>query len=418
MEEQNPWWVNEVDEVYEEWKEKEIRWVPKIIEKISLKPFSLNFLVGPRQTGKTTAIKILINKLLEKVDPRAVFYFSCDEVVDFHELGEVLDNYLSMRRSFGIKSSFIFLDEINFVEEWYRAIKSRIDQRRFKNDVITVTGSSSVEILKEKERFPGRRGNGRDLTLLPLSFVAFFRIATKKEPFYENINNLEKTMKKNMIFDKKACEMLYLYTKSGGFPLPVVEILEKGRISEKSIKTYLEWIKNDWKKFKKNEKYMKEILELIITAGGSPVSWLWFVKNSNISSVHTVADYMEILQGMFVIKILEFMNLNGKVIHRKNKKIHFFDPFIYRVLARYVRKEVKTEHLLEGLVASHLSRKNEVFYWRNSREVDVLCRVNGKIFGFEVKSGLKSYSFPKGIRGRLLNKENLHRFLMSIDWED
>lgn len=76
-------------------------------------------------------IKILIYDLIKYRDPRPIFY-SCDEVADYRELGEIIDNYQSARKEWGIKSSIIFLDEITFVNEWYRAIKSRIDRRIFK----------------------------------------------------------------------------------------------------------------------------------------------------------------------------------------------------------------------------------------------------------------------------------------------
>jgi predicted AAA+ superfamily ATPase len=58
MKDQNPWWYGEVDKKFEEWKNKPLKWVPPILEEFNFKPFSLNFIVGPRQVGKTTALKI------------------------------------------------------------------------------------------------------------------------------------------------------------------------------------------------------------------------------------------------------------------------------------------------------------------------------------------------------------------------
>jgi predicted AAA+ superfamily ATPase len=39
------------------WLDGKIKWVPEIINEVSLEPFSLNFISGPRQVGKTTLIK-------------------------------------------------------------------------------------------------------------------------------------------------------------------------------------------------------------------------------------------------------------------------------------------------------------------------------------------------------------------------
>ena len=55
--------------------------VPGIINEISLKPFSLNFLYGLRQVGKTVAVKLLIKKLLDDGrEEKSVFYFRCDSI--------------------------------------------------------------------------------------------------------------------------------------------------------------------------------------------------------------------------------------------------------------------------------------------------------------------------------------------------
>jgi len=45
-------------------------------------------------------IKILIKKLLNMgVDPYAIFYFRCDELVDFKELLRVLRTYLNFKKT-------------------------------------------------------------------------------------------------------------------------------------------------------------------------------------------------------------------------------------------------------------------------------------------------------------------------------
>ena len=49
-------------------------------------------------------------------------------------------------------------------------MKSRIDRGSFRSDVLIVTGSASLELVAGMERFPGRRGHGRDIRMHPLSF--------------------------------------------------------------------------------------------------------------------------------------------------------------------------------------------------------------------------------------------------------
>ena len=79
---QNPWWRDkteiENDEDIKKWREGSRKWIPFVMNKISLKPFSLNFIFGPRQVGKTTLVKLLIKKLLDEgVEKEKIFYFRC-----------------------------------------------------------------------------------------------------------------------------------------------------------------------------------------------------------------------------------------------------------------------------------------------------------------------------------------------------
>ncbi|MEM2990553.1 MAG: ATP-binding protein, partial [Halobacteria archaeon] len=177
----NPWWKGkenfDEDEDYRKWVSRKIKWVPELTREIALEPFSLHFIVGARQVGKTTAIKLLIKDMLEleKVNPKSIFYFRCDEISDYKELKDLLSSYLELRDSWKIDKSYIFLDEVSFPKEWYRTVKSMIDDGMFKNDVLILTASTSIKIKKETEYFPGRRGKGRDFVVRPLSFREFIK---------------------------------------------------------------------------------------------------------------------------------------------------------------------------------------------------------------------------------------------------
>ena len=63
---QNPWWFGEPDRDWELFEKLTCRLRPKWLDELSLRPFSLNFVVGPRRVGKTLGIKLLIRELLKK----------------------------------------------------------------------------------------------------------------------------------------------------------------------------------------------------------------------------------------------------------------------------------------------------------------------------------------------------------------
>ncbi|MEZ0346141.1 MAG: ATP-binding protein, partial [Infirmifilum sp.] len=60
----NPWCEGRRSSVVEEWRSRKVRWRPPWIDEISLKPFSLNIVVGPRLVGKTTGLHLLMEEEL------------------------------------------------------------------------------------------------------------------------------------------------------------------------------------------------------------------------------------------------------------------------------------------------------------------------------------------------------------------
>ena len=406
---QNPWWKGKEnlkkDEDYLRWGGKKHRWVPSLIDRIELKPYSLHFLFGPRQVGKTTSLKLLIKKLLESgAREESIFYFRCDEVADFKELSEIITSYLDLRGRLGIESSYIFLDEITFPKEWYRSVKSSADAGRLKKDVVVLTGSTSLLVKREVETFPGRRGAGKDFTLLPLSFRDFIKVAdkelhTKLPPPLETLAESEIERKTaaclplldelNTLFEK--------YMRCGGFPLCIESFLEKGEVERAAHEAYLAWLKNDITKLGRSTDIARAVLKVLLTKMPSPVSWESIAKEIEIKSPKTASAYVHLLNSLFVTLTLYHIDPHkGSISFGKNKKIHFLDPSFFDLFSRWCLVEVRDVEpkIVEGTVASHLARFSlqrgelggNVFYWRDRGEIDIVIDSDG-FKGFEVKWG-------------------------------
>ncbi|GAB6945150.1 ATP-binding protein [Vulcanisaeta sp. JCM 14467] len=376
LDEFNPWWrgrerIDEDPDIVR-LRNARVRWVPREINLVSLRPFSLNFIYGPRQVGKTTMIKLIIKDLLNEVRPEAIFYYSCDLLSDYEELLNVLRRYLRIKEERGIRTSYIFLDEITYVNEWFRAIKYGIDRGLFRDDVITITGSTSLFIKGDVETFPGRRGFGTDVVVYPLSFQSYIKALRPdvhvELGWYEEIRNL---------FEK------YLIT--GGFPLSINSYFSTGTITSDVYKSYIDWIIYDVRRAGKDEGLVREILSILLEKAGSRVSHNSIAKDLGISH-RTVSEYLDLLSRMFLITVLNYVDVNtGSKDYRKLIKIHFTDPFIYRVASVWTGVRVPDEPIIvEGVVASHLARTGEVGYTTiGDREIDVVSLRD--FVGYEVK---------------------------------
>ena len=64
-------------------------------------------------------MKLIIKSLIEDgADEKAVFYATCDVIIDHIELLELVRGYLEFDDSNNIGGKFIFLDEISGIGNW------------------------------------------------------------------------------------------------------------------------------------------------------------------------------------------------------------------------------------------------------------------------------------------------------------
>jgi len=120
--EQNPWWIdkNNIQKDYQilSLTKLKFQWDPKIKYYLKLNQDVIYSIRGPRQVGKTTLIKVIIQDLLlnKKVKPENIFFWSC-EINDLKELNQILQTYFDWRLSSANDRKYIFLDEICAVKE-------------------------------------------------------------------------------------------------------------------------------------------------------------------------------------------------------------------------------------------------------------------------------------------------------------
>jgi predicted AAA+ superfamily ATPase len=396
----NSWWkgkefLNE-DEDLKKWLEKKIKWEPEIVKNFPLKPFSLHFILGPRQSGKTTSIKLIIKNLLENNDPKSIFYFRCDDIADYKELRELIESYLELREKWNISKSFIFLDEISSPKEWFRTIKSMIDDGVFRNDVLVLSSSTSIRIKKETEFFPGRRGEGKDFHVLPLSFREFVKVVKpdllKRLPSPISKLDFDEIRKKSLetiMFLEDLNKLLLIYFEVGGFPLAINSYFERGYVESDVKETYLSWFKNDLVKVGRSVENAREIVKCLLTKIPSPISWESVAKEISIKSPKTVNAYLHIFSEMFSLVLSYFIDPNTSILQfGKNKKIHFIDTLLFSIFEGWCLATIKEKEsvIAESVLSSHLFRRfGEVFYWRNKSEIDCIVKEREKLVGFESK---------------------------------
>jgi predicted AAA+ superfamily ATPase len=262
------------------------------------------------------------------------------------------------------------LDEVTFVDEWWRAVKKAVDTDP--NLHIVLTGSNSHDLKKGLDLMPGRWSKGAgELHLLPMLFEEWQEIRVEANwPKLDLVTGLRGFM------------------RVGGFPAAVAEAGPECITPENAKKTYHRWIMGDVIKLGRQELFMKEVLGQLVKTMGSSVSLQGFAQKTQLMSYHTVQDYLSVLENCFALRTLFAYDPDTDTFRfKKEKKFYFTDPLVYWVALDAVggrQSENFEECLAEMIAAEWLFRKSKRlgYYSSQSGEVDF---INGKDWAIEIK---------------------------------
>lgn len=439
---QNPWWRDkealEKDKQLATLANSKVSWEPRIKYRFSWSKDVIYTLRGPRQIGKTTLLKVFIRDLVAKgVNPRKVFYHTCDLVANPKELTDIILSYVDSVRQDHSERLFIFLDEISSVRDWQKGIKHLVDIGKLSLCTVILTGSHTIDLKRAYEKLPGRRGETgevADKIMLPMKFSEYTETLSKEIASAIREQNLLSSRGRQKCFESllqglipKEVEELNLYHKelgilfkdytiTGGIPRVIDEYLKNGSVSEGLYKTFVDVVLGDLTRWNKREPYLRQIISRVADTLGTPVGWNTIKNETDIAHHNTVAEYVDTLRDAFVLIYLNYLDIGrGRASFAKEKKIHFHDPFFLHAMRawvtggepfskslEFIKDTQKCGALVEGIVADHLVRlafsmssqkqlfdqESVVFYWKSSkkREVDFILKLeNGRYAPVEVK---------------------------------
>ncbi len=160
----NPWW----EKKYELPGTPRVRYL-SLLEKLE-STRDVIFITGLRRVGKTTLMHQYIHGLLEKVDPRLIFYVSLDNLaLEDQNILEVVDTFRRITSCKHDDDVFLFLDEVHFKEDFELQLKNLYDLGHAK---IIASGSASLDIVMRSPHLTGRQ---RIMPIHPLSFGEYLK---------------------------------------------------------------------------------------------------------------------------------------------------------------------------------------------------------------------------------------------------
>ncbi len=326
-----------------------------ILGKINYSVRQIIDLVGPRRSGKSSILKLVIKQLnlsrnflyLNFEDP---FFLTYNEPQIIEEAIEIFREY------FNYNLKYLFFDEIQEIKNWERAVRKLYDGENFK---IFITGSSSKLLNTEiSSLITGRHLSYR---IFPLSFKEF--IAFKK---------IKLKSKKGLILKEKTILRRFdEYLEIGGFP----EVVLTG--NQELLKNYFFDIleKDIVIRYNVREKdVLEKIAVYLLTNAGNIVS-IEALKNTFNISFSAASSYLKYLKDAFLVFDLLQFSYSLKKQSKALKKIYVVDTG----LANNVSFKFSEDkgRMLENIVFLELKNRGcEIYYYKtkNNLEVDFLVR--------------------------------------------
>lgn len=439
---QNPWWKHGKEFKHYDRDLTRAEQNPVFFERknLEVKAENIYTIRGCRQIGKTTYLKKLVAKIINRgVDPKRVLYLSLDFFTSRKEMRNAINHFLETNRE--AENLLILLDEITTIKDWNLELKHLFDSGVTRRAKIITTGSSGAALRKRGELLPGRGLEGNEYYLKPLSFREFtlqtmeyvrkhvenleFREALKKlgetlgkvsiQPV-PNLGEMHKKLSKVIPFKEELEYFFRVYLATGGFPVVINEHLKRKFAGEEELvlstlaETFVRNVLGDITKQGKQETYARQLLRGVINRYGTRYSYSKLAGDVGITHVTTI-DYLELLEESFILAILHAYDFNKKNIKFKGaKKIFFQDPFIFYAIKSFLsginindvisetfEDEEALSKIVEGIVSTHLAmtqekplmREPETFLWfyydTHGRELDNVIKTNGSFLAIETK---------------------------------
>lgn len=331
-------------------------------------------IVGLRRIGKTTLMRQL---MAERPGPSIFFSFDEEDVQKKDVLVFVLDYTIVT-----LHATSLFLDEIQYVEDWEGILKRYYDQKGIK---IIVSGSESLEISRAKATLAGRLVTFR---LPPLSFREYLRLKNAgpgtRPAALEDFSAMEE-LYRQCITQKELFEHeLVEYCYKGAFPELVQE--EDSTVIRKYIHDLVvrKIIYRDIPAMFDIRR--PDLLFELFRYTCSTSSQLFDVQNlARHFGVHaeTVANYLWYLRSAFLIRISEPYSKSPALRARRNRKLSVAHPAIACAVLGYGR-----EHLIGQVLGQYVETLfTGRYFWRDRQkhEVDRVIETPAGLVPAEIK---------------------------------
>lgn len=318
-------------------------------------------IVGPRQVGKTTLLKMLADK-----SDRRVLNWNCDEPDVRQKLTEPTSTQLGAETA---NADIIFIDEAQRVQNICITLKLLTDN--FPDKQIVVTGSSALELSNSiNEPLTGRK---YEYVMFPISAE-------------ELIDNHGAQVERRLLERR----MIY-----GSYPEVITNEGDEKEILTNIVGSYLYKDIFSFQDVRKPE-IIEQLLQALALQIGSEVSFNELGKLVGLNSL-TVQRYIDLMEKSYIIFHLRSYSRNVRSELKKSRKIYFYDNGVRNaILGDFKPLDLRQDNgaLWENYIISERLKHNaynmfygKSYFWRTiqQQEIDYIEDVDGTLHAYEFK---------------------------------
>jgi len=363
----------------------------------------IKVLTGIRRSGKSVMLKLLIEELKNRGINENQFIYINFENLKYRNLKnyERLYDFILNKVDDKYKSYYIFLDEIQEVEEWERCVNSlRVDED-FNFDIY-ITGSNAKLLSGELSTYLA--GRYIEFVVYPFSFKEFFEIIQEKNQEIKVKEAFQKYVKfggmpflHNLDYNFEA-SMQYLQDLYASIILK--DITQRNNIRDTDL---LERIIN----------YV--VMNIGNTFSATSISKFFKSENRKVAT-ETILNYIKACEEAFLIYRVARNDLLGKKILNVNEKYYIADHGIREAIMENNQKNIN--QVLENIVYFEMLRRgyNVKIGKVDNLEVDFVCKKNDETIYIQVSYLLASEDTKEREFSVLENiKDNYPKYVLSMD---
>ena len=357
----------------------------------------LYVLRGPRRVGKSVELKLTIERLIsEGADPRAITHMSADgwSASDLGALVRAADRLMPPDGH-----RWWLIDEITAINDgWPAQIKwLRDNNRRFRQDTVILTGSSSSNLRDSIGDLAGRRGpvDAPDRVMLPIGFRTFVKLI-EPELSLEDATGLRPSAVADLAPERlndaayRLAPWLDLlvdawedYLRVGGFPQAIASHIRHRFVDENLQRALFGVISGDaFQRARLSDLQTSEMLRRLARGLGSQLNSSRLAREINVSPSTAQSRVQDLCESFVAWPVYREQGLRPNL--RAQRKIYFTDPIYARIGYGDVRAVDETalseqqlgmallrSSLLDGIGRANYSDFDRVLYFRSATDAEI-----------------------------------------------